>query len=277
MSNITKTLAIPSKMSTKEIAKVTGKNHGHVLRDTRVILVTLFGANYVDSVIPADNANQRGQFIWDNADTLFRAVFLNDAVLDHQQKQGFTLHWDSRGYLSLVDLDRNLTLTLVSGYDIVLRNRVVLRLDELEKNIAGQTKIAYVTGKSDSLSTDEQNQLRDMLTSAADALQKDERGSFMQRGWSKLKAHFKVSYRDIPRSEFTEALAIASRHIAEYEKPVALPAPSTTDKALLQAMDSVQVMAECMADLSAAVLSLSGQRQRLKVNSITPAPAGVAA
>ncbi|WP_312835939.1 hypothetical protein [Comamonas sp.] len=280
MSNIVKNGAIPSKMSTKEIAKATGKNHGHVLRDTRVMLVTLFGASYIDSVIPADKAGQRGQFIWDNADTLFRAIFLNDAVLDHQLNQGFTLHWDSRGYLSLVDLDRNLTLTLASGYDIVLRNRVVLRLDELEKKIAGQAKTAYVTGKSDSLTAEEQTELRDMLTCAADSLPKGERGSFMQRGWSKLKAHFKVSYRDIPRAEFTEAIAIASRHIAEYEKPLALPvlpAPSATDKALLQAMDSVQVMAECMADLSAAVLSLSGQRQRMKVNSTTPEAAGATA
>lgn len=100
-----------------------------------------------------------------------------------------------------------------------------------------------------------------MLTDAAQALPLKQRAAFLKQGWSKLKAHFKVGYREIPRNEFTEALAIAGRHIAEYSAP-ALVAPSATDKALLQAIDSVQVMAASVADLSAAVLSLSGQRQQ---------------
>lgn len=129
MNAIIKTQAMPASMNTKEIAKLTGKNHGHVLRDTRVMLVTLFGGSHVDCVIPASKANQRAQYIWDNADALFRAIFVDGVVLDHQKNQGFTLHWDSRGYLARVDLDRNLTLTLVSGYDIFLRNRVVTRLE----------------------------------------------------------------------------------------------------------------------------------------------------
>lgn len=261
MSNIVKTGAIPAKMSTKEIAKVTAKEHKQVLRETRVMLVTLFGGDYVDCVIPEDKLNQRSKYIWDNLDVLFKAVFIDGVKLHHKQNQGFTLHWDKRGYLAQVELDRNLTLTLVTGYDIILRNRVVNRLDEVERKLAAPPKIAYAVGKSDSLTAEEQVQLRDMLTNAADALPKDCRGTFMQRGWSKLKAHFKVGYREIPRNEFTEALAIASRHIAEYSAP-ALPTASATDKALLQAIDSVQVMAASVADLSAAVLSLSGQRQQ---------------
>lgn len=45
----------------------------------------------------------------------------------------------------------------------------------------------------------------------------------MISGWSKLRAHFGCKYRDIPAGEFSEALSIVARHIAEY-LPV-LPAP----------------------------------------------------
>lgn len=136
MSNIIKINAIPTKMDTKEIASVAGKEHKHVLRETRVMLVTLFGGNYVDRTIPADKASQRGQYIRDSVDALFKAIFEDGPDLHHQKNQGFTLHWDGRGYLSVVELNRNLTLTLVSGYDIHLRNRIISRLEELEKEAA---------------------------------------------------------------------------------------------------------------------------------------------
>ncbi|KFJ09152.1 DNA-binding domain protein [Delftia acidovorans] len=136
MGNIIKVNAIPSKMDTKEIASIADKNHGHVLRDTRVMLLTLFGGAHVDSVIPANKASQRGQFIRDNVEALFKGAFEDDPVLDHEQNQCFTLHYESRGYLSSVELNRNLTLTLASGYDIHLRNRIISRLEELEQAAA---------------------------------------------------------------------------------------------------------------------------------------------
>ncbi len=260
MSNIVKTNTVPESMSTKEIAKVTGKNHGHVLRDTRVMLVTLFGGPHVDSTIPSGKANQRSQYIWDNADALFRAVFLDGVVLDHQQNQGFTLHWDSRGYLARVDLDRNLTLTLVSGYDIFLRNRVVTRLEELEKKAAAPKAIAYSVGKADTLTVAQQEELRAIMHDGAERLPMAQRGAFLTKGWSKLKAHFKVPYREIPCHEFTEALSIAGRHVAELEAILpALPAPAQKADQLSQALDSMNLLAGSLADLSAAVITLVTQ------------------
>ena len=134
------------------------------------------------------------------------------------------------------------------------------------KGLKALPQLPYSVGSNDKLNAGEQDELRGMLTKAAQELPKGSRGSFMQQGWSKLKAHFKVSYRNIPRAEFTEALSIVSRHIAEFRAPL-LPAPSPSDKALLQAMNSVQVMASSVADLSAAVLSLSGQRQQQTAHS----------
>ncbi|MEE9869411.1 MAG: antA/AntB antirepressor family protein [Delftia lacustris] len=144
------------------------------------------------------------------------------------------------------------------GHDV---REYFMACERIAKGLKPSPQLPYTVGRSDTLTGEEQSELRSMLTDAAQALPLKQRAAFLKQGWSKLKAHFKVGYREIPRNEFTEALAIAGRHIAEYSAP-ALVAPSATDKALLQAIDSVQVMAASVADLSAAVLSLSGQRQQ---------------
>ncbi len=144
------------------------------------------------------------------------------------------------------------------GHDV---REYFMACERIAKGLKPSPQLPYTVGRSDTLTGEEQSELRSMLTDAAEALPLKQRAAFLKQGWSKLKAHFKVGYREIPRNEFTEALAIAGRHIAEYSAP-ALVAPSATDKALLQAIDSVQVMAASVADLSAAVLSLSGQRQQ---------------
>ena len=38
----------------------------------------------------------------------------------------------------------------------------------------------------------------------------------MVKGWSKLKAHFGVSYRDIPAERFVEAMSIMARHVTSF-------------------------------------------------------------
>lgn len=273
MSNIVKINAMPKSMDTKEIASVTGKEHKQVLRDTRVMLVTLFGGAHVDNVIPADKVNQRGQFIWDNADSLFRAVFVDGVVLHHQQNQGFTLHWDKRGYLSSVDLDRPLTLTLASGYDILLRNRVMNRLEELEKKLAAPKAIPYTTGRGDTLTGEEAEELRDMLTDGVERLPKDTQGKAMKQGWSKLIAHFKVeTYRKIPRAEFREALSLIGRHLAGLEAKVpGLPVPQPDS--LHRALDSMNLMAESVANMAEAIVHLSrGSPPRLEKGEGLTAP-----
>lgn len=80
-------------MTSREIAELTGKDHKHILTDIRVMLEKLD----IDSA-------------------------------------GFSAQYkDSTGRtLPCFNLDRELTLTLVSGYDIPLRHRVVTRLAELE-------------------------------------------------------------------------------------------------------------------------------------------------
>lgn len=82
-------------MTTVEIAEQTGKQHGHVMRDTKKMLIELYGEKDISK---------------------FGAVYK-----------------DSYGReTSCYALPKNEVLTLVSGYSIPLRAKIVQRLDELE-------------------------------------------------------------------------------------------------------------------------------------------------
>lgn len=76
---------------------------------------------------------------------------------------------------------------------------------------------AFKVNPGDTLTSDEQETLRKLLQDAAARLPKDKQAGFMIQGWSKLKAHFKVPYRQIPRDEFAVAVNVVSRHTAEWE------------------------------------------------------------
>lgn len=90
----------PLTMSSREIAELTEKRHGDVIRDTRVLL---------DAVLAG----------WEN----------DDAKLRHQ---GISITYDNRGYVSEIRLPKDLTITLVAGYDANLRLKIVRRWMELE-------------------------------------------------------------------------------------------------------------------------------------------------
>lgn len=81
-------------MSSSEISELTGKLHAHVIRDIRVML----------------------------------AAIKDDPVLDHVREDK-----DSRGYTENYHLNRELTETLVTGYSVQLRLKVIRRLHELEE------------------------------------------------------------------------------------------------------------------------------------------------
>lgn len=84
-------------MSSNEIAVLTEKRHGDVIRDIRVMLEALG----------------------------------DDADLRHVQETK-----DSRGYTAEFNLPKDLTLTLVAGYNVKLRKRIIDRWLELEAQAA---------------------------------------------------------------------------------------------------------------------------------------------
>jgi len=80
-------------MSSREIAELCEKRHGDVIRDIRVMLDAL----------------------------------KDDADLRHVRETK-----DARGYTAEIHLDRDLTMNLITGYNPVLRLRVIKRLAEYE-------------------------------------------------------------------------------------------------------------------------------------------------
>lgn len=77
--------------------------------------------------------------------------------------------------------------------------------------------IPYTVQPGDKLNAKQQATLRELLESNAKRLPPEKQGPAIMRGWSKLKAHFKVGYRDIPAEQFTDAVSLLSRHVAELE------------------------------------------------------------
>lgn len=87
-------------MSSLELSELTGKQHKHVIRDIREMLA---------------------------------ALEEDGPLMGHVQEDK-----DSRGYTSAFHLDKELTETLLTGYSIPLRRKVIARLAELEskRNVA---------------------------------------------------------------------------------------------------------------------------------------------
>lgn len=111
-------------MSTKEIAELTGKRHGNVVRDAQEMIDELLHYN-------------------------------DDSDLSHDDYQVLT---DNRGYTSEILLNKELTETLITGYSVVLRHKVIRRLHELEVLVKKQAEVI-----SQMVSIDELKEARMML------------------------------------------------------------------------------------------------------------------
>ena len=94
-------------MSSKEIADLTGKQHAHVIRDIKVMFSQIYSAN------------------------------IDDPNLDHADCKGVSVEKDNRGYVANIHLDKDHTLTLLTGYDAGARIKVVRRWQELELHVRG--------------------------------------------------------------------------------------------------------------------------------------------
>lgn len=88
---------ISKTMSSREIAVLASKDHSHVIRDIRSMLSQI------------DDPNMD--------DTDFKEVF------------------DNRGYTSEININKDLTLTLVAGYNSRFRYAVIKRWQELEQQV----------------------------------------------------------------------------------------------------------------------------------------------
>ena len=83
--------------------------------------------------------------------------------------------------------------------------------------VAAPQATPYTVQPSDTLNEAQQIALRALLESNVKRLPQEKQAAAMVGGWSKLKSHFGVPYRQIPASEFTEALSIIARHVSQWE------------------------------------------------------------
>lgn len=88
--------------------------------------------------------------------------------------------------------------------------------NKMEAELLAQSRATpYTVQPSDKLDAKQQATLRELLETHAKRLPPEKQGPAILRGWSKLKAHFKVGYRDIPADQFTDAVSLLSRHVCE--------------------------------------------------------------
>lgn len=88
-------------MSSREIAELTGKRHDNVVRDIRQMLESL-----------------------------------DASILSHEEYQEVK---DDRGYTAEFRLNKSLTLTLITGYDVNRRHKINVRWMELEQQASQPT------------------------------------------------------------------------------------------------------------------------------------------
>lgn len=94
----------------------------------------------------------------------------------------------------------------------------------------------YKQQPGDKLMEYQQLALRAVLEANVKAVPKEKQGDFMMKGWSKLKSHFGVPYRQIPAERFGEALSLLMRHVTEFTTP-AIEAPSVKNRRWLISFD----------------------------------------
>jgi len=96
--------------------------------------------------------------------------------------------------------------------------------NRMEAQLRGQaSSAAYSVAPHQSLSAEEADMLRGLITGHAATLPKPQQAEFTIKAWSKLKARFGCAYRDIPREQFTDAISLLGRHLVAYSTPAALP------------------------------------------------------
>lgn len=97
-------------MSSREIAELCEKEHKNIIRDIRRMLEAL------GEEIDGSNLSH----------------LLDAPKMNHPNQSGFKVIYDNRNYMSEILLNFELTMTLIAGYNVVLRNRIIKRWQELE-------------------------------------------------------------------------------------------------------------------------------------------------
>ena len=155
-----------------------------------------------------------------------------------------------------------------------VRSRVVQYQNECDdvlwkywtEGVAINERMAFSVNAGDVLTGEQQELLRLMVKTHVERLPKIKQGAAATKVWSKLKAHFKVAYRQIPQSEFTEAVSIVTRTAAEWEVLDAEPKGESDLVAVIEQMDALDALRRILSG-DRWLLSYDDDRWRLKLIS----------
>ncbi|EON10596.1 phage antirepressor N-terminal domain-containing protein [Pandoraea sp. SD6-2] len=134
------------------------------------------------------------------------------------------------------------------------------------EGVAINERMAFSVNADDVLTGEQQEVLRLMVKTHVERLPKIKQGAAATKVWSKLKAHFKVAYRQIPQSEFTEAVSIVTRTAAEWEVLDAEPKGEADLIAVIEQMDALDALRRILSG-DRWLLSYDDDRWRLKLIS----------
>lgn len=148
---------------------------------------------------------------------------------------------------------------LVIAYAAWISATFHLKVIRVFLKVAAPQSAPYSVQPSQSLSGEQAATLRNMLHDGVKRLPKAEQGNAMLVGWSKLKAHFNVGYRQIPAAEFHEALSILARHLAAWQVHSFEPTPRLRD--LERANKGLQRMVEQLHSALGQALSVGRSLQ----------------
>ena len=106
-------------MSSREISELTSKEHRHVLRDIRA---------YVGAVVQMERGTDVRSMDWSGKEGV--------ELFGHTPIGGVTMAFETNPQngqsYPIYHLDKNATLTIISGYNVLLRKRIIDRWQELE-------------------------------------------------------------------------------------------------------------------------------------------------
>ena len=194
-TNLTNALVSASAvtMTTREIAEVTNKQHKHVLRDTRAMLVQL----------------------WRGHDP-----FEGGPNLGHQSNQGVSWSYDDRGYLVEVRLPKREVVILVSGYDVHMRAKIVDRLDEMEGEKLAMLSDPFIQLRMSQLETERRVAETEQRIDAVEQI-------VSPNGWVTIKGYARRLGLKIDKTEANAIGRIATRLMKEAgEAPAQVPDPT---------------------------------------------------
>ncbi len=123
---------ISPTMSTREIAEITDKRHSNVLRDVRSMLSSIYGGGQEDYLPEKLLVNQQTSTLSSVTEpsNLSESVSVSQYGVNNANQPVYEYK-----------LDRDHTLTLLTGYDIKARFKVVQRWQELESKVVRQNEI----------------------------------------------------------------------------------------------------------------------------------------